>query len=111
MTTAAHSSTQGGSLERVGVAEAVGALRVELSEAIAAAAGESLRFRVGEVTVELEVAVERVGGARGGLRFWVIDVGGEVSRTTTRTHRLTVPLTPVAGDGSPVMTGEQSLPD
>lgn len=98
-------------MEKIGLAEAVEALRDELTEAIAASADQSLRFRVGEVIVEFEVTVERTRGGRGGLKFWVIDVGAEGSRTNANTHHLTIPLTPVNTDGSPILTGEQRLPD
>ncbi|MFC4147997.1 trypco2 family protein [Micromonospora mangrovi] len=92
------------------MADAITALREELTTAIEAAGAENLRFKVGEMSVEFEIAVERTSGGRGGLKFWVIEAGGEHSHTGTRTHRITVPLTPVRVDGLPVLTGEQQLP-
>jgi Trypsin-co-occurring domain 2 len=98
-------------VENIGLTEAIEALRQELTAAIAAASAKELRFKVGEVSMEFEVGIERVTTGKGGIRFWVLEVGGERSVSTVRTHRLTVPLTPVGGDGNPVMTGEVAIPD
>src|SRR5687767_6755699 len=98
-------------MEQVGLTEAIGALRADLSSAIAAGVDESLRFEVGEVTIEFEVALERSRGGEGGLNIWVLTLGGQASRSQTTTHRLTVPLKPVASDGGTVLTGETQIPD
>lgn len=98
-------------MEQVGLTEAIAALREEVSSAIEAGVSESLRFEVGEVTIEFEVAVERQRGGEGGLNIWVLTLGGQASRSQTHTHRLTVPLKPVAADGQPVLTGETRIPE
>jgi hypothetical protein len=98
-------------MDKIGIAEAITALRQELADAIVASIDESIHFQVGEVTVELEIAVERLVGGKGGLKFWVVELGGELSSTTSRTHKISLPLTPIMNDGSLVLTGETSLPD
>ncbi|MER7455651.1 trypco2 family protein [Micromonospora sp. NPDC126480] len=98
-------------MQKIGLADAITALREELTTAIEAAGAEDLRFRVGEMSVEFEIAVERTSGGRGGLKFWVVEAGGEHTRTGSHTHRITVPLTPTRADGRPVLTGEHRLPD
>jgi hypothetical protein len=98
-------------MSKVGLTEAISVLRQELSEAIAAAATEELRFEVGQVNMEFEVTVEREVGANGKIKFWVLEVGTNASSSSVRTHRLVVPLTPVNAAGGPVMTGEQIIPD
>ena len=98
-------------MEQIGLTEAIAALREELSSAISAASTESLKFEVGTVTMEFEVTVARERGGKGGLNIWVLALGGEESRSQTRTHRLTLPLTPLGKDGGPVLTGETYVPD
>jgi NTP-dependent ternary system trypsin peptidase co-occuring protein len=88
-------------VERLGLTEAISRLRAELSEAIVAGGQEDLRFEVGEIELELEVAVERT--VNGGIKFWVIEVGGE--RTVGDTHTVRIPLTPKRSDGRAVLTG------
>ena len=97
-------------MERIGLLEAVTALREELAESILAAANERLRFAVGEITLEFQVEVERTSGASAGIKFWVVEVGGEHSRTAKTAHTVSVPLRPVSSDGRPVLTGAPRVP-
>jgi Trypsin-co-occurring domain 2 len=88
-------------VERLKITEAVAALRAELTEAILAGEGEEIRFEVGEIELAFEVAVER--SAKGGINFWVVEVGG--SGSSTETHTVRIPLKPTHPDGRPVLTG------
>jgi hypothetical protein len=97
-------------MEKIGLAEVIAALRLELDESMRAAESSGLRFLLGEVAVELELAVERTGGGSGGLKFWVVQAGAEGRRSSARTHRITVPLTPIARDGGAVYTGDNAIP-
>lgn len=92
------------------MAEAIEALRVELGAAADAAKGKDLRFEVGRVNVELEVVSERVTQGSGGLKFWVVELGAQRSRSDGRTHRVTVELTPQSGSG-PLYTGDSEIPE
>lgn len=74
-------------------------LRDELERAIVAGAGETLRFELGPVELEVAVAVERSDGGGGKVRFWVIEAGGERTKDTTATQRIKLVLTPQIGDG------------
>ena len=49
-------------MEPIGLQDAIEALRKELSASIVAAADEELRFEVGQITIEMQVAVERKKG-------------------------------------------------
>lgn len=98
-------------MERIGLAEAISAVRQELTVSIEEAEGADIRFQVGEVTLELEVEVQRVSGRKGGLKVWVLEAGGEKSRSDSHTHRLSVPITPVNSDGTPLLTGDTVIPD
>jgi len=98
-------------MEPIGLREAVEALRAELSDSITASAGEQLKFEVGEMELEFEFEIERVAEGAGGIRFWVVELGGKASRTSTTTHRVAIPLRPVSADGEPILTGSQDVPE
>ncbi|MFI8346267.1 trypco2 family protein [Streptomyces sp. NPDC085596] len=103
--------SHGGAMERIGLAETIAAVRQELTTSIEEAQGADIRFQVGEVMLELEVEVQRVSGKKGGLKVWVLEAGGEKSRSDSHTHRLSVPITPVSADGTPLLTGDTVIPD
>jgi hypothetical protein len=97
-------------VDKIGLAEVILALRQELNASMAAAEGSDLKFKLGDVSIELELSVERSASGNGGLRFWVINAGGEYTRAQGNTHRITVPLTPLTADGAPVYTGDSVIP-
>jgi hypothetical protein len=97
-------------VDKIGLAEVIAALRQELNASMAAAEGSDLRFKLGEVSIELELSVERSAGGSGGLRFWVLNAGGEYNQSNAKTHRITVPLTPLTAQGAPVYTGDSAIP-
>ena len=98
-------------MQRIGLKEALSALRQELSEAILAAPNEWLRFQVDEVTLQFQVEVERTTEGGGGIKFWVVELGGKHAATSTTTHTVTIPLKPVRKDGGPVLTGGDAIPE
>ena len=100
----------GGLMDRIGLQEAVAALRQELSASIREGAEEELRFQVGEITLEFQVEIERTAGVKGGIKLWVVDVGGEASLSGRTTHKVSVPLTPVGRNREPVLTGGGVVP-
>lgn len=69
-------------------------LREELQRAAGAAEGESLRFELGPIELEMSVALERSakGGAK--VRFLVVESGAEAAVAATRTQRITLTLQP-----------------
>lgn len=92
--------------QRIGLKEAIGALRQELSEAIMASAQEQLRFEVGQISLEFQVEVERTKDGNGKLKFWVVEFGGKMAQKDVQRHTVKIPLTPRwASNGSPVLTG------
>ncbi len=86
-------------MEQLGLADAIAALRKELTAAMTVGVGERVRFELGTVEMEfgLELAKERGGEA--GVKFWVVTLGGKGSMTTGSTHRVTLQLTPKGVDG------------
>jgi hypothetical protein len=85
----------------VTLAEAVASLRSELQQAMEEGEGETLRFALGPVQLELELTASESAGADGKIGLWrVITIGGKAERSLSSTHRLTLTLTPRV-DGGP----------
>jgi Trypsin-co-occurring domain 2 len=95
---------------KIGLEETIAALRQELIASIIASQGEGLRFEVGEVIVEFHVEVERNTDAKGGIKFWVVELGGGGGQKDKSTHKVTIPLKPIRRDGKPVLTGSNEVP-
>ncbi|MGW3950817.1 trypco2 family protein [Streptomyces sp. NPDC004752] len=75
-------------------------LREELQQAIVAAEGETLRFELGTMELELSVALERTGHAGAKVRFWVVESGADATMNTTSTQLVKLTLQPTL-QGSP----------
>jgi hypothetical protein len=84
------------------LADAIGLLRDQVMEAQQRAEGHPLRFVMGEVTVELEVELERSRELGGGLRFGVVSADARGGRSDRSVHHVTVTLTPRLGGGGDV---------
>ena len=78
----------------VGLADAVQALRSELTAAMTQGADESLRFELGPVEMEFLLEVRREAGVEAGVKFWVVNAGGTGSVSSGSSHRVTLSLTP-----------------
>ncbi|MGK5529756.1 trypco2 family protein [Streptomyces sp. URMC 129] len=94
-----------------GLAEVIGQVRRELTEAWRDGHGETVRFSVERVQLEFAVQVHRGGDARAGLRIGVLtaDAGGGISRDAT--HRIQVELTPETEDGGTLHVGRTPAAD
>jgi hypothetical protein len=75
-------------------------LREELEQAVVAAEGETLRFELGTIELELSVALERTGHAGAKVRFWVVESGADVTVNATSTQLVKLALRPTL-QGSP----------
>ena len=97
--------------KRIGLQEAIAALRAELIESVVASHGERLRFEVGEITMEFQVEVERDIEANGGLKFYVVELGARGTEKAKDVHKVVIPLKPVRADGKPILTGSDEVPE
>ena len=77
------------------LAEAIEGVRAELSEAMAAGAGERLRFEVGPVELEFTVGVQRDLQGKAGVKVWVMEIGGSGGFSRDSSHRVKLMLNPV----------------
>jgi hypothetical protein len=96
---------------QIPLASAIRALRAELVEAVRAGEGEEIRFALGPVELELEVEAGAEGGINGGIKFWLVSIGGKGSRSSSATHRVKLTLTvqlasETGGDGDVLVASE-----
>jgi hypothetical protein len=94
------------------LAELIGQLRTELTDAMEDGTGASLRFELASVELELTVAVSKEGQSGAKIRFWVVDAGidGKLASSTTQKIKLT--LDPrLAGQlaARPLISGEEEV--
>lgn len=75
----------------IGLAEAIEALRVELSGAMLFGHGQGMQFELEPVELTLQVAVSDVGNGK--VAWKVLELGASRASTSTQTMRLI--LTPV----------------
>ena len=98
-------------IKKIGLKETLEALRTELSESILASEGKQIRFEVGQIELEFQVAIEKSQGANGKVSFWVVETGGNLSKKDTIVHKIKIPFKPVWKDGKAVFTGDDNIPD
>jgi Trypsin-co-occurring domain 2 len=78
----------------VPLAAAIGALRDELARAWWDGRDRSLRFKPSPVELTLQVAATSAGKGSAGVKWWLISLGGEVSRESVVTQTVKVTLEP-----------------
>jgi hypothetical protein len=82
----------------VPLSAAIGALRDELTRAWWDGRDQSVRFKPAPVELTLQVAVTSAGTGRAGVKWWLIELGGEVSRQSVVTQTVKVTLEPMMFD-------------
>jgi hypothetical protein len=85
---------------RLPLADFIAALRTEL-RAAALAKDSQLQFNVGLTTVEFTLMTHHEGGAKAGVRFWVVEAGASATVANESTQKVTIALTPVTASGQP----------
>jgi Trypsin-co-occurring domain 2 len=89
---------------KIGLKEAIEALRKELSESILVSEGKQVRFEVGQIELEFQIAIEQTLEGKGGIKFWVVELGGGASSKDSTVHKVKIPLKPLMRNGEPVLT-------
>jgi hypothetical protein len=82
------------------LASVIEELRSELATAVMAGKNSDVRFVLGPIDLELEVAISHEAGGEAGLKIHVVTLGGKASRTSATTHTLRLNLTPVSESGT-----------
>jgi hypothetical protein len=82
----------------VSLALAIGALRDELTQAWSTSRDAKVRFKPAPVELTLQVAVTSEGTGRAGVRWWLLELGGELAHESAVTQTVKVNLEPVLFD-------------
>jgi sugar/nucleoside kinase (ribokinase family) len=88
--------------DQVELAKAIKSLRRELMDAMKDGAEEDLRFGLGPIEVEFELAATSSREANAGVKFYVVDIGAKGASGMTATHRIKLNLVPVTAAGGDV---------
>jgi Trypsin-co-occurring domain 2 len=98
--------------EQVELADAIAALRVQLSDALRAGRDEDVRFRLGPVELEFALTVRRDVHGEGGIKFWVISLGAGAGTSHDTVHRVKLTLQPldVTGEDLKVRSEQAARP-
>jgi hypothetical protein len=91
-------------MSEIPLAEVIRELRSELMDAVKAGEGESLRFEVQDLEVEMQVVVTKgaSAGASGEVKFWVLTkAGAEASAKyeSSQIQKIKLKLRPKTDDG------------
>jgi hypothetical protein len=78
--------------KEIGLVEAIEAVRAELTRAVTENTDKEIQFPVDKVDLEFHVGVTRSADAGGGIRIWVIELGGKASRETESVQTVKVSL-------------------
>jgi hypothetical protein len=81
-------------VEKIGLVETIDALRTELAEAVAKGHDAEFQFPVAGIQMEFNVTVTRDTTAEGGIKLWVVSLGGGASAGNATTHKVVVNLEP-----------------
>jgi Trypsin-co-occurring domain 2 len=89
--------------DRIELGEVIEALRAELGAAVERGADAAIQFPVQGVEIEFQVGVTWAGKGAGKAKFWVLEMGAEVSRTSASVQTVRVSLgPPIDPDGEVV---------
>ena len=92
-----------GTVQKIGLAEAIEAIRAELAEAMEKGAGSPVRFQAKQVTLAFHVGVTRNDGEGGRLNLWIVELSKEVGYATETIQQLSITLLPVDAEGQQVL--------
>ena len=93
-------------MSNITLSEAIQNLRSELLVAMQRDSGDQLRFQLGPVEMELQVGVTREASAKGGLKWWLIEAGGEAKSGSSSTHKIKLVLDPIGADGQRIKVSD-----
>jgi len=77
-------------MEKIGLVETIDALRSELAVAVKKAQGQEIQFPIGSVQLEFQVGVTWDSEAKGGVKFWVLELGASGSYANESVQKVTI---------------------
>lgn len=88
-------------MKKIGLVEAIDALRCELAVAVEKARGQEIQFPVSSVRLEFQVGVTSGTEANAGVQFWVLELGASGSYANESVQKVILNL------GAPVDAEER----
>jgi hypothetical protein len=95
-------------MAEIGLEQVVRALRAELESAMREADGESLRFQVKSVDLEFNVGVKKMTEGKGGIKFWVLELGGGGTYSSDSIQTVKLSLEPISAGGGRIRIAKTS---
>lgn len=96
-------------MEKIGLVEAIDALRSELVAAVEKAQGQDIQFPINSVQLEFQVGVTWEAEAKAGAKFWVLELGASGSYANESVQKVTLNLeAPVDHEGNTVKVTRRS---
>jgi hypothetical protein len=93
-------------MPEIELSELIENLRCELSKARSAGEGQDLRFELGQVELDVCVAVSKEGSGSGAVKFWVMELGAQAKAALATTQQMKLTLIPqLAGGGKALVAG------
>ena len=69
-------------------------LRKEIEIAQENASASNIKFTMGEVEMELNVEISASEKGKAGVKFWIIEAGGELANSNKAAHKIKIKMTP-----------------
>lgn len=79
-------------MEKIGLVETIEALRSELAVAVEKAQGQEIQFPIGSVQLEFQVGVTWDAESKGGVKFWVLELGASGKYANESVQKVTLNL-------------------
>jgi hypothetical protein len=79
-------------MEKIGLVETIEALRSELALAVKKAQGQEIQFPIGSVQLEFQVGVTWDAESKGGVKFWVLELGASGKYANESVQKVTLNL-------------------
>jgi hypothetical protein len=96
-------------MDTLDLAETIDALRQELAAAMAKGQGQAIQFPVGPAQLEVQLGVRKDATARGGVRFYVFELGADAGYSRETMQKLTLTLeAPVDETGQPIKVARRT---
>jgi hypothetical protein len=90
-------------MSSIPLADVIKELREELAGAIEAGKEHEIRFKPGPIEIELAMQVEKEASGKGGVRFWVVELGGDIKAGQVQSHKIKLSLQLVDSAGREVL--------
>jgi len=94
---------------QIPLADMIEALRYEISEAVSRSKGQTIRFGVQKIDLELSLQVSRSGSGKAGVKFWVVSAEATGTASATNVHKVSISLQPVDEKGRAILVSDRSM--